>query len=400
MTASQRRVFYATEARLHRGLDGRVYSDASQDWYENHLLWLNSFDEVIVVARVEDIPRNSGRLVEGDGVKVLAVPSYQGARGMVTRFMQIRKLVRRFSTDPGAVYGGRFPGVIGGITVSAGRRLGARTFAHVVGDPYDVLKAGVAGKPGVKLAWLAKLLVARQVSRVDGAIYVSERTLQRRYPVRTGAASLVRSGVAISDGTVAAQPKVAHADREGLIVVAVGTHNQMYKGHDLLIQAAAQLLREGHSITLELVGGGAKHRVLVELARDLGIDKHVTFHGHVETPEEIRDILDRADLFAMPSRTEGVPRALIEAMARGLPCIGSDIGGIPELLPPGCLFTSGSVEELTGLLHSALNNHEWMTQQGAANLEHARQIIASLDPQRVIDFFSQLDSAPKALARS
>jgi len=250
------------------------------------------------------------------------------------------------------------------------------------------------------LAWLAKLLVARQVSSVDGAIYVSERTLQRRYPVRAGAASLVRSGVAVTDGTLPAQPKVARPDREGLIVVAVGTHNQMYKGHDLLLQAAAQLLSKGHSITLELVGGGAKHRVLVELAKDLGIDKHVTFHGHIETPQEIRDILDRADLFAMPSRTEGVPRALIEAMARGLPCIGSDIGGIPELLPPDCLFTSGSVEELTELLLSALNNHEWMTQQGSTNLEHARQIIASLDPQRVVDFFSQLEAAPKALERS
>ncbi|MGO4247975.1 glycosyltransferase [Paenarthrobacter sp. RAF54_2] len=400
MTTSHRRVFYATEARLHRGMDGRIYSDASQDWYENHLLWLNSFDEVMIVARVEDLPRNSGRLVEGDRVRVLAVPSYQGARGMAARFMQIRKLVRQFSKDATAVYGGRFPGVIGGITVSAGHRLGARTFAHVVGDPYDVLKSGVAGRLGINLAWLAKLLMARQVSSVDGAIYVSERTLQRRYPVRAGAASLVRSGLAITDGTLAAQPKIARHDREGNIVVAVGTHNQMYKGHDLLLRAAAQLRSKGQDITLELVGGGVKHPVLVELAKDLGIDNHVTFHGHVETPEDVRDILDRADLFAMPSRTEGVPRALIEAMARGLPCIGSNIGGIPELLPPDCLFASGSIEELTGLLHSALNNHDWMTQQAATNLEHARQITATLDPQRVSDFFNQLGGAPKAMERT
>ena len=395
MTTARRTVFYATEARLHRGHDGRIYSDASQDWYDNHVLWLNSFDEVKIVARVEDTPRDSGRLVEGDRVSVLAVPSYQGAKGMVTRYLQIRRLVRRSCSDTGAVYGGRLPGVIGGITLGAGRRLRARTFAHVVGDPYDVLKSGVAGRLGTKLAWLAKLLMARQVAGVDGAIYVSEHTLQRRYPVGPGAAALVRSGVKITEGTLAGRPKVADQLRKSLTVVAVGTHDQMYKGHDLLLEAAARLRNHGHSITVELVGGGAKHSILVNLATKLGLEEHVVFHGHVETPEAVRTILDKADLFAMPSRTEGVPRALIEAMARGLPCIGSNIGGIPELLPADCMFAAGSVDEFAGLLGRALNDTDWMTRNAAMNLRHAADICQSLDPERVTDFFGQL-STPKA----
>ena len=389
--------YYATEARLHRGQDGKIYSDASQDWYENHLLWLESFDEVRIVARVEDAPRNSGRLVEGDGVTVLAVPSYQGPRGMVWRFLQIRSVVRRSCTDASAVYGGRFPGVIGAITVGAGKRIGARTFAHVVGDPYDLLKSGVAGWFGTNLAWIAKLLMVHQVSRVDGAIYVSEQTLQRRYPVHRDARTLIRSGVSASSGTLAAQAKIPDPRREFTTIVAVGTHDQMYKGHDLLLEAVARLRAKGRRVKLDLVGGGSKHEILVGLARELEVDGHVRFLGHVETPDRVREILDGADLFAMPSRTEGVPRALIEAMARGLPCIGSNIGGIPELLPPECLFTSDSVEELTNLLETTIHDEEWLAEQGTGNLERAREICQSLDPQRVSHFFKLMTSAPKIM---
>lgn len=397
MAASHRAIYYATEARLHRGPDGRIYSDASQDWYENHVLWLESFDEVRIVARLEDTPRSSGRLVEGEGVTVLAVPSYHGPIGMAMKFLQIRGLVRRSCTDDGAVYGGRFPGVIGAITVGAGIRIGAKTFAHVVGDPYDVLKSGVAGWVGGKLAWVAKLLMAHQVSCVDGAIYVSEQTLQKRYPVHSKACSLIRNGLSVTRGTLAAKAKIPDRQRRFTTIVAVGTHDQMYKGHDLLLEAVARLRARGSEVKLDLVGGGSKHETLVGLARELGVEGHVRFLGHVATPHQVRQILDGADLFAMPSRTEGVPRALIEAMARGLPCVGSNIGGIPELLPTECLFTSGSVEELTQLLDRTIHDDEWMLQQGAENLERAREICKRLDPQRVSDFFTEMTSAPKVM---
>ncbi|MDI3195998.1 glycosyltransferase family 4 protein [Pseudarthrobacter sp. AL07] len=313
------------------------------------------------------------------------------------KFLQIRSLVRRCCTDDSAVYGGRFPGVIGAITVGAGKRIGAKTLAHIVGDPYDVLKSGVAGWLGVKLAWIGKMLMAQQVSRVDGAIYVSEQTLQKRYPVHSDAPSLIRSGLSVTRETLASEAKIPDLRRQSTTIVAVGTHDQMYKGHDLLLEAVALLRARGNQVKLDLIGGGSKHKTLVGLARELEIEGHVRFLGHVKSPDQVRKVLDSADLFAMPSRTEGVPRALIEAMARGLPCIGSNIGGIPELLPVECLFTSGSVEELTELLHKTIHDDQWLTEQGARNLDRAREICESLDPRRVSDFFTLITSAPKVL---
>ena len=71
---------------------------------------------------------------------------------------------------------------------------------------------------------------------------------------------------------------------------------------------------------------------LKTLAGELNLTAHVRFHGHIAGRENIERILDGADLFVMTSASEGMPRAMIEAMSRGLPAIGSAVGGITEIL--------------------------------------------------------------------
>ena len=66
--------------------------------------------------------------------------------------------------------------------------------------------------------------------------------------------------------------------------------------------------------------------------------------------------LDSIDLFVLASRTEGLPRAMVEAMARGCPAIGSAVGGIPELLQPADLVEPGCVERLAAGLIAALRD--------------------------------------------
>src|SRR4029077_4896893 len=83
---------------------------------------------------------------------------------------------------------------------------------------------------------------------------------------------------------------------------------------------------------LTLVGDGRIRTRIERLASRLDIGGRCEFRGHLPSGEAVCAELDKADLFVLPSRTEGLPRALIEAMARGLPCISTTVGGIPELL--------------------------------------------------------------------
>jgi glycosyltransferase involved in cell wall biosynthesis len=113
------------------------------------------------------------------------------------------------------------------------------------------------------------------------------------------------------------------------------------KGHDVLLKAAARLVRRVPDIRFRFVGDGPRRRDLERQAAALRISSHVEFLGHrTDVPELLRG----SDIFVLPSLMEASPNALIEAMAAGVPIVATRVGGIPEaiehersgiLVPPG-----------------------------------------------------------------
>ena len=102
------------------------------------------------------------------------------------------------------------------------------------------------------------------------------------------------------------------------------------KGHDVLLDALARLPAEVGPWRLHLVGGGVRRDALAGQAARLGLADRVAFHGprpHAELPDWFR----AADLFVLPSRSEGVPNVFLEAAACGAPIVATAVGGVPEV---------------------------------------------------------------------
>lgn len=148
--------------------------------------------------------------------------------------------------------------------------------------------------------------------------------------------------------------------------------SQLYKAQDILIEAIARCTQQGLDLKLVFVGDGQYRPMLEQQAAALGVGDRCQFLGQLTTGSVVREQLDRADLFVLPSRQEGLPRAMIEAMARGLPCLGSTVGGMPELLPSEDLVPPVDVLALVSKIQEMVNDPARLSRMSERNLARAQ----------------------------
>jgi len=107
---------------------------------------------------------------------------------------------------------------------------------------------------------------------------------------------------------------------------------EYFKGHDVLLKAWTQCIECYPESQLWIVGTGSCQQELIKMAKDLAIQQHVQFLG-VQAREDVHRLMEAADLFVLPSRSEPFGIVLLEAMAHALPIVASAVDGIPEVVP-------------------------------------------------------------------
>jgi len=377
-----------TECRFDRMPNGVVWT---QTGYA-HSFWrryLTVFDHTRVVARVRKVSSvpSDWQRADGDGVSFAAVPHYLGPWQYLRQVQRVQRAARNAVGASDAVIL-RVGSQIAACVESQVRRTGHPYGVEVVGDPYDTFAPGAMRHPlRPFFRWLFARQLQRQCAGACAAAYVTEHALQRRYPARPGAFAAHYSSVQLPDAAFVTVPCPPHQGARTFTLIIVGTLAQLYKAPDVLIDAVAVCVREGLDLQLVLVGDG-KHRSELEArVAERGLGDRVCFRGLLPAGEAVRAQLDQADLFVLASRQEGLPRAMIEAMARALPCIGSTAGGIPELLPPEDLVPPGDVAALARKIREVVSNPERMARMSARNLEKAKEHSDEVLRERRITFY-------------
>ena len=136
---------------------------------------------------------------------------------------------------------------------------------------------------------------------------------------------------------------------EARVVGLVARLDHWGKGHREFFTALAQLA-PAYTCRALIVGGGRRQAEMEQLAAELGLDQRVHFLGN---RGDVPDLLRAMDIFVLPSHSEGVSLALLEAMAAGLPVIASAVGGLPEVVrhgENGLLIPARDPEALARLL--------------------------------------------------
>ena len=364
-------VVVALEHRFDRTPDGRVWTQTTFP-YSFWTRYLQVFDSVRVVARVRDVPNlpSDWKEANGEGVSFAAIPYYIGPWQYLLKAWQVWRSARNAVNANDAVIL-RVGSTIASPIQSMLGQTGRPYAVEVVADSYDVFAPGSVKHP---LRPFFRRSSPRQLRRhcvqAGAAAYVTKEALQQRYPCPNF--SLGVSDVDLPERALVSSSRLP---RQGgtFNLIFVGTMAQLYKAPDVLIDAVAACVQEGIDLKLTLIGDG-KHRSELEArAKSLGLGERVSFLGQLCGGDAVLAQLDLADLFVLPSYQEGLPRAMVEAMARSLPCIGSTVGGIPELLPSEDLVPPGDVVALASKIREVVTDSERMARMSARNLETAKE---------------------------
>jgi glycosyltransferase involved in cell wall biosynthesis len=378
------------ESRFQRTPDGAIWSP-----YMTRHLWdryLEVFDSLCILARVEEVstPPQDAHLVSGPRVDFRPVPHYRGPMAYLRHIRRIERAVSG-AVGPNDAVIMRIASQIAGHLEPRLRRRGHPYGVEVVGDPYDVFAPGVVDHP---LRPALRRHFSRQVRRQCGtaavAAYVTCHTLQRRYPPGPATFGIGCSDVELEECAFRQSRPVDGAGGRRISILAVGSLDQLYKGPDVLLDAVAALANDGLDLGLTWIGGGRHQAELERRAGTVGLRDRVRFLGQLPAGEAVRAELDAADLFVLPSRTEGLPRALLEAMARGLPCISTTVGGIPELLPADDLVPPGDPVALAVTLRDVVGDAARMNRMAMRNYETAREYRSSVLRERRLLFYRTL----------
>lgn len=196
----------------------------------------------------------------------------------------------------------------------------------------------------------------QRIMRTADAVVVMSAAHHRAFGDRASRAHLIHNAVlrpAVPDAVAARAATSDGVPR--LVVVGRLSHE---KGVDVLLEACALLNTRGQPFALRIVGDGPDREILSERIRALGLERSVTFVGHVADPDPE---YARADLLVIPSRSEGLPNVLLEAMRFDLPAVATRVGAIPEVLSDpsaGVLCEPGDaqglVEAITGALRPGI----------------------------------------------
>lgn len=360
--------------------------------------YLRVFESIRVVSRMESVrgTGNHDNVVASERIQFSPVPFWQGGRQLALQYRSLRKEVESHIRPPNGhrAYLIRMPSTVGRIAGARCQTLGVPFGMEIVGDPRTVF---AWGRPAGPIGLILRQVLSRNqrtlASQSIAVGYVPSHELVQNYPSKRAHISRMYSSIALHEDAFSSGPRVWRRRPNPIRVVSISSLSFPYKGIDVLLQAIRLLVDKGHRVQATIIGDGKLKPLLQTEAHNLQLSRIVLFRGHVPAGQPLRQLLDEADVFVLPSLTEGLPRAMIEAMARGLPCIATRVGGIPEMLDAEFHAVPGSPIDFAQKLEALVSSPHRMSWASANNWVQARNYSLPNTEQAAIPVYNAIRSA-------
>lgn len=389
---------FVYEDKIAQDAAGNYYTGSafSQEVFDRYL---QHFDHITLLMRKADVDPNDTETlskmnrIRTEKIDVVILPNTAASlRSFLdprvrTQFKET--VLHELKPDRAVIL--RAPSNSGTIAADYCHAHGIPYLAEAVGCPWDSLwNHSLKGKA---LATGMRDDMRRTMRSADYAVYVTSEFLQHRYPTNGKSAAISDVELQPMDDTILEKRLEKIRNHSGkLRIGTAGALHVAYKGQRYMIEALSKLKEQGNTTCEYHLAGGGDPSALRDLAEQLGVSDQVIFDG-VLRHDQMFSWFDDLDVYIQPSIVESMPRALIEAMSRGLPALGSIVGGIPELLGEDCVFPKKDVEAIAEHLEKL--QPEAMRSMAERNFTRAKQFQKELLEKKRFEFYSAFAAEAK-----
>lgn len=239
------------------------------------------------------------------------------------------------------------------------------------------------------MAWPIDLIVKFEHRIAKHIIYVSKYFLQKKYPSKARQMGCPDTVLKLPGELVLQQrlERISHHAGPYVLGLMGETHVE-YRGHDRLIQAMAILKGRGYDVCTRFLGGGLGDDQRKQTAIKYGVEDRVEFCGRIKHDDVFRWI-DDIDVLVMPTMAESLGRAVIEAMSRGCPVIGSIETAIKEQIGSDCLIHARNVKEIADAIEYMILHQEYATLCAYENFYRAKKYDSDITFARRKSFYDR-----------
>ena len=368
------------------------YYASSQEKFDFYQRYLRVFDKLRLVCRCEEKDQLKASYVclsKDSRIEVVSVPMFHGPKQYMKKYLSVGISIKNIVKDCDAAVL-RIPSTI---AMRIGKQVMKSNLPYACEVVYD-------GEDGWKVTTGITRLLWKNIDRkmrklcklADGVSCVTERYLQQHYYSEIPHAFTSHYSSLALNKDFYTSPKSYPNHRP--IVIAHVTNQIGYrkrKGNLELIKAISILKGFGIDARVKFVGeirDNSPEKVK-KFASQFGVEDSIEFLGYINR-KELDDFLNNVDLFVLPTKAEGLPRVIIEAMAKGLPTITTPVSGCPELISEHFLVDYDNVQGLAERIKELVENPQLYVQTSKENFDKSWQYEASVLEKRRDEFYMKL----------
>lgn len=389
------KLLVATDAHLFETPDGQYWSKNIYE-YKFWTRYLNVFDKVRIVARVKKVDTVSDKFaaVLGPGVEVFGIPFYQGPKQLLTKYLAIQRALRGVSDGCDAALF-RMPSQTAQMALAHTSKK-IPIAGEIVYDPFDDLNRP---DDGIIMKYLYMRIhnnMRKFCENANAVSYVTKYSIQSHYPSYAKRYGEDRMHCEASYSTITLTPQSYTSprnfcDKKSLCaVLSAVSMNDDRKGVKTLISAIAEGRKRGYDLSALIIGDGTMRKSFEKYAEQLDVLKYITFTGLLPSAEAVREVMLQADIYVFPTRAEGLPRGILEAMAIGMPVLSTSVGGIPEIIDHEFLFDPKDSHGFCCAMCNFLDNPQIMNELSEKNFRTAKEFENSVLQKQRDEFYTKL----------